>query len=318
MKLRDLSLCLLSMALAACIRDRASEVELSSPESADAMEQAAANMGNPLLANKGDINAVNVSVHSSEELESIDNGSQEELIWTNPDDPNAEIPGLTQAFENKRLGYGWQADMGRAIQLARREEKPLLIWFHDSQTSPKSNALGSEYLTTKEFDDWSHDRIVRLRLDSGASQGDDALGKARYSSQAINALQRRYGLKKKPSFAVITPSGKIAARIDGFDGFLSGFVQELRAGVEQAQREYKQYKQGMRERGYREWHARRGDKVVFAKLMRYDADKQIVYLKEPGGRVTSTKLASFSTDDVEYLLSLPSTGKNGPRHPSDE
>ena len=86
-------------------------------------EQAAASMGNPLLANKGDINAVNVSVRTEEELENIDNGSEEELVWTDPDHPDAEIPGLNEIFENKKLGLGWQVDMGRAIQLARQNER---------------------------------------------------------------------------------------------------------------------------------------------------------------------------------------------------
>lgn len=302
--------CLMSLCLAACATKR--EVVDTAPvaDAAAEADQAIANLGNPLLANKGDINSVNYSVSSTEDLEKIDNGSEEDLIWTNPDDPDAEIPGLVEAFENKRSGNGWLVDFGRAVQLARREERPLIVWFHDSLVSPKSNILGREYLDTKEFHDWCKNRVVRVRLDSGASLNEATEDRARYSHTAINALQKRYGLKKKPAFAVIAPSGKIVARIDGFDGFLSGFALDLKDGVAKAESEYKAYKERMRERGYRTWHSRTSDTTVFAKLMRYDEASRTVYLKESGGRVSRTKLDAFSQEDVDYLLSEHSKKKS--------
>lgn len=307
----------LCLALAACMSER-EEIGTSPVAESLSAEQAAANLGNPLLANRGDLNAVNVSVNSSEELEKIDNGSNDELIWTNPDDPDAEISELTQAFENKKLGYGWLNDLGQAIQLARKQEKPLLVWFHDSLISPKSNALGVNYLETKEFDSWCRDRVVRVRLDSGASLDEATMDRAKYSSYSVNALQKRYGLTKKPSFAIITPAGKISARLDGFDGMLSGFALDLKNGVAKAEKDYAQYKKGLIERGYREWRSRRGDKRIFGKLMRYDQEKKLVYLKEAGGRVTRTKLSSFCQEDEDYLLSLPQPKERTRNRSADE
>lgn len=290
------------LCLVACTTRREVVEDTPLPEKRTA-EQAAAELGNPLLANKGDINAITYNVGTSEQLEQIDNGSDEELIWTNPDDPDADIPELTEAFENRRNGNGWQSDMGWAIRLARRQELPLLVWFHDSVISPKSNALGKEYLNTKEFNDWCKDRIIRLRLDSGTSLNDATADSAKYNFRQINALQQRYGLSKKPSFAIITPSGKIVSRIDGFDGFLTGFVRELQEGVKVAEATYKRHKEELRERGYREWVSVRSGKKVFAKFVRYDEEKKAVYLKEDGGRVSRTKLSTFSPADVEYILS---------------
>lgn len=305
---RFLSICgILCIASCATRREVVDESPVAAPITA---EQAAAELGNPLLANKGDINAVTYNVSTSEQLEQIDNGSDEELIWTNPDDPDADIPELTEAFENRRNGNGWQTDMGWAIRLARRQELPLLVWFHDSVISPKSNALGQEYLNTKEFNDWCKDRIIRLRLDSGTSLNDATADKAKYSYREINALQLRYGLKKKPSFAIITPSGRIVSRIDGFDGFLTGFIRDLQEGVRAAEAEYKKHKEELKERGFREWVSSRSGKKVFAKLVRYDEEKKIVYLKEDGGRISRTKLSSFSQADVDYILSQQPRKKN--------
>ncbi|MCH5285169.1 MAG: hypothetical protein J1E42_06170 [Akkermansiaceae bacterium] len=300
--------------LASCIRNKLEETPVAEKQTT---EQIMASVGNPLLANRGDINAVNVTVRTSEELEQIDNGSDEELIWTNPDDPDAEIPGLTQAFQNKMSGNAWQIDFARAVQLARRNELPLLVWFHDSVISPTSKALAGAYLETKEFDDWSRGRIIRAKLDSGASLDDSTAQNAKYSYHRINALQKRYGLKKKPSIAIITPTGKIVARIDGFDGFLNGFIREVREGVALAEKEYKQYKSKYEEMGYRTWRARKGEASVFAKVMRLDEEKNLVFLKEPGGRVTRTKVSSFAPADEKYLRSLytkppADTGKAAP------
>ncbi len=267
-------------------------------------DQVARSMGNPLLASKGDINAVNISVASEEELKKIDNGSEDELVWTDPDNPDAEIPGLTAIFENKKLGRGWQMDMGRAIQLARKQELPLIVWFHDSVISPRSGMLAKEYLDTKEFEDWAATHAVCVRLDSGASLNGSSADNAKYRASNINALQRRYGLSKKPSFAVITPNGKIAARIDGFDGFLSGFIHELKEGVALAQKKYNDYRQELVEHGYRDWKSARGNLSVFAKLMRVDAKQEVAFLRESGGRVTRTKISHFCKEDADYLRSL--------------
>lgn len=313
MKYLRLSLCACMLLVTACKSKREVVESISSAEPRSA-EQAAAELGNPLLANRGDINAHNLKVSTTEQLESIDNGVEEELIWTNPDDPNAEIPELDEAFANRRNGNMWQSDMNWAIKLSRTQELPLLIWFHDSVVSPKSNALGREYLNTPEFNDWCNGRIIRLRLDSGASLDEATADKAKYSYRQIGALQQRYGLKKKPSFAIITPSGKIVQRIDGFDGYLSGFIRDLQDGVKQAEQEYKNHMQELRQRGYRDWRSSRGNKKVFAKFVRYDEEKKAVYLKESGGRISRTKLSSFCQEDVDYLLTLAKEKGKKKRH----
>ena len=91
-KIRQVLMTLGLLSLAACVTRREEEKPVKTNEATAA--DVAGSLGNPLLANKGDINAVNVSVSSEEELKKIDNGSDDELVWTNPDDPDAEIPGL--------------------------------------------------------------------------------------------------------------------------------------------------------------------------------------------------------------------------------
>ncbi len=272
----------------------------TAPEATTAAE-AAAQVGNPLLPNRGDPNAINYNVSTSEELEKIDNGTEEELIWTNPDNPDEELPDLVAAFENKRRGNGWLNDMGRAVRLAKREGHPLIVWFHDSVTSPKSKQLGSELLDTPAFNNWCQDRVVRVKLDAGASLNETARTSAKYNMRSINSLQRRYGLTRKPALAVISPQGKIISRIDGFDGFTSAVELELRHGVQEAEKQYAVYKDSLRTKGYRTWRSRKSGKEIFARLQRFDEQNNLVYLREPGGKITRTRLESFSRADIDYL-----------------
>ncbi len=265
------------------------------------MAQAAASIGNPLLLNRGASDAVNYNVQTSEELAKIDNGAEGEVYFTNPDNPDEEIAGITAAFENRRHGNGWLDNYGRGIRLARRESRPIIIWFHDSVTSPKSRTLGNQLLDTPEFADWCRDRVVRVRLDAGASLDERTKGSSRYSMRSINDMASRFGITRKPGLAVISPNGKVVTTIDGYDGFVAGVELELKAGVAQAEKEFREFKEKLEGRGYRTWHAARGGRSVFARLQRYDEAKDVLYLREYGGRVTRTPLAQFSQPDVAYV-----------------
>lgn len=271
------------------------------PESPASVQDPSAMLGNPLLPNAGDPNASYASASSSAELEKYDNGAEGELIWTDPDNPDADIPGLTAAFENRRQGNGWLANMGRATKLSRREGRPLIIWFHDSVISPKSKTLGAQLLETPAFNDWCKDRVIRLKLDAGAAGDDTARAKSRYSMQSINDLQHRYGMTHKPALAVVSPRGKIVTRIDGFNGYLAEVEQELKDGVAEAETSYEAYKESLRHRGFRDWTSRKGNITVFAKLQRFDEKNNVVYLKDSGGRITRTRLEHFCADDVDFL-----------------
>ena len=296
----NLLIALAILALTACSTRQVLEEKPDNPLSQTPGEALAGFSANPLLPGGGGLGAETMHVTSEAELRNVDNGAEGELIWTDPDNPDADIPGLTAAFENRRQGNGWQGNLGRSIKLARREGRPLLIWFHNSVTSPKSKKLGAHLLDTAKFDYWCKDRIVRVKLDAGASMDETAGGNARYSMRSINDLARRYGVKRYPALVIIAPRGHITARIDGYDGFVGEVESELKLGVENAENNYTAYKQQLRSRGYRDWHSRKGQ-TIFAKLQRYDEKLQVVYLRDPGGKVTRTRLDKFSKEDIAYL-----------------
>ncbi len=278
-------------------------------------EEAAANIGNPLLLNRGDSDSVNYNVQTSEELEKIDNGAEGEVYFTNPDNPDEEIAGITAAFENLRHGNGWLSDYGRGVRMARRESRPLIIWFHDSVISPKSRALGAQLLETTEFNEWCKNRVVRVKIDSGVAIDDRKRGSSRYSLDSINRMARRLGVSERPALVVVAPTGKVTARIDGFDGFLASVDIEIRAGVQAAEKEYAEYQKKLETRGYRTWHAARGTRTVFARLQRFDEAKGMVYLREAGGRVSHTPLERFSKEDIAFVDAQARAEESGGQAP---
>lgn len=300
---RSLSACwvaALALSLAGCVSDKEAAKPVREHQRLS-MEEAAAQMGNPLLANKGDLNAENYNVSTSEELEKIDNGADGEVTFTDPDHPDKEIAEITEAFESRRNGNGWMADYGRALRFAHRECRPLIIWFHDSVVSPKSGRLGEMLLDTPRFNEWCRDRVVRVKLDSGASVDDRTRDTAKYSFNAINRLALSYGLRKKPSIAVIAPTGKFIVGMDGYNGFVEEVDSIIKKGVADCEAEMATYFKKLEGKGYRTWRSANGKMTLFAKLHRYDEARRVVYLKEYGGRITHTKLSRFCEEDVDYL-----------------
>lgn len=258
---------------------------------------------NPLLTGGAvDPNAQSYNVSTSEELEQIDNGAQGEVYFTDPDNPDAEIEGITAAFEARRNGNGWLENYGRATRLAHRECRPLIIWFHDSVIGPKSGLLGEELLETAAFNEWCRDRVVRLKLDSGASIDDRTRQSAKYSREAIERLARRYGLKKRPALAVLDARGRFVLGVDGYNAFTQQVDSLLKEGVIRAEKDMEEYREKLAPRGYRTWTNATATATLFARLQRFDEEKQLVYLKEYGGKITRTKLSRFCHEDREFVL----------------
>ncbi len=258
---------------------------------------------NPLLTGGAvDPNAQSYNVSTSEELEQIDNGVEGEVYFTDPDNPDAEIAGITAAFEAKRHGNGWLDNYGTATRFAHRECRPLIIWFHDSVIAPKSSLLGEELLDTPQFNAWCRNRVVRLKLDSGASIDDRTRSSAKYSRDAIERLARRYGLKRKPALAVVSPRGKFVVGIDGYNEFTQQIEVLLKEGVVNAEKEMDEYREKLSAKGYRTWSSATGDVSVFARLQRFDDEHQMVYLKEYGGKISRTKLRRFCKEDQDFIL----------------
>ena len=303
---KSLILCGLILLQACSVFMQRTVTEESTNATKDLPQDMAGFMGNTLLPGANNPDAINMKVTSEADLKKVEGSTDEdEIIWTDPDNLNESMAELNAVFEKKRQGNGWLNNYGQALKLSRRQGLPLIIWFHDSITSPKSKELGRTLLETQKFDTYCERRVIRMKIDSGAAI-DDSPGKStRYSLSSINRLANKYGIDRRPSIVVISPyGGKVTARINGMSDYLYDVHAEIEAGVEKAEADYRAYKKELKTKGYREWTERRGKATIFAKLMRFDEKNNYVYLKEPGGKVTKTRLESFSKEDISYLDSI--------------
>ena len=76
----------------------------------------------------------------------------------------------------------------------------------------------------------------------------------------------------------------------------------LKKGVEDCEKDIDAMRDRLADRGYRTWHAARGNMSLFAKLQRYDEKNSMVYLREYGGKTSRTKLKRFCAEDRAHIL----------------
>ena len=227
-----------------------------------------------------------------------------DIVYTDPDNPEATIPELATLLSNSQRGP-WEESEKIASQRSVREGKPLLIWFTNSQSSPMCKALSQELFSEQEFGDWATENLVRLRIDANIEITDlnlsiDERDQLAYRIKDYNAkLKKQYKIMGYPSMVVISPSGEVVGRYRGYKRGDAKFVWgQLKQAVAVSNASYEGWRKGMEKKGYREWSDRRGRKIL-AKLVSYS--KGNLVLIEPDGGRARTKETSLSDKDREWI-----------------
>jgi len=230
---------------------------------------------------------------------------EEDIVYTDPDHPEAGIPELTTLLAAPKRGP-WEESVTLARQRSAREGKPLLIWFTDSEKSPMCKALSQDLFSTSEFGNWATDKLVRLRVDAANVKSDDANGSLddseafRIEVKSYYAeLKKRYKVMGYPSLIMLSPSGEVIGRYRGYKRgdaeFLWGQLKHAEAISMEA---YKGWRAGLEKKGYREWQDRK-ERKVFARLTSYS--NGLLTLIEPDGTRSSTQEASLSDKDQAWI-----------------
>lgn len=228
----------------------------------------------------------------------------EDIVYTDPDNPEAAIPELATLLSNNQRGP-WEESEKIASQRSVREGKPMLIWFTNSQSSPMCKALSQELFSTHDFGAWASENLVRLRIDDFVkiSDPDMSIGDATDLQLRIkdyNAkLKKQYKVMGYPSLVMVSPGGEVVGRYRGFkrgEGkFMWGQLKQAKVVSDTA---YNGWRAGMEKKGYREWSDRRGRKI-FAKLVSYN--KGNLVLIEPNGGRARTQESSLSDTDRDWI-----------------
>lgn len=228
-----------------------------------------------------------------------------EISWTDPDNPDAGVPQLNDLLALQKKNVAWESDEGVARQRAAREGKPILVWFTDSQRSPACKILIRELFEKKDFETWSKEKFVRLRVDAYARQRDPNLSIGEAQDLEVRAKNRvadmkeRYKVLGYPTLLVLSGDGAVVGRYKGFRSGDADYMWGLmKQGEMVASKANAEWRAGLAKKGYREWQDRKGNKV-FAKLGRYSEGR--LSLVEPDGRRSQTTEVKLSDSDQEWI-----------------
>jgi hypothetical protein len=228
----------------------------------------------------------------------------EDLVFTDPDNPDADIPELSTLLDSAKRGP-WESSETIAKQRASREGKPLLIWFTDSASSPMCKALSEELFATHDFGKWADEKLVRLRVDANIQADDPDLSLDQKETRLIDlrtyvtGLKKRYKVLGYPSLILLNPSGEVVGRYRGYKRGDSDYTWGLiKHGEAVSSAAYKSWRASLEKKGYREWQDRRGRKI-FARLISYS--KGTLILVEPDGSRAQTKESSLSDADHTWI-----------------
>lgn len=83
--------------------------------------------------------ATHLTATTQEEMTRADSGA---VYYTDAHDPDAPIPGLEEAFAQRKENERWIQSYPTALREAQSTGKPILIWFHHSVGSPPSKSWG--------------------------------------------------------------------------------------------------------------------------------------------------------------------------------
>ena len=228
----------------------------------------------------------------------------EDIVYTDPDNPDAPIPELATLLATPKRGP-WEESETVARQRSAREGKPLLIWFTDSRSSPMCKALSQELFSTNDFGNWANEKLVRLRVDASAAADDPSLTLDEKLTREVDlkqysdALKKRYKVMGYPSLIMLTSSGVVICRYRGYKRGDAAFVWgQLKHAEAVSAESYKGWRAGMEKKGYREWQDR-GQRKVFAKLASY-SDGTLI-LVQPDGTRAKTKESNLSDKDKAWI-----------------
>jgi hypothetical protein len=188
------------------------------------------------------------------------------LVWTDPDNPDAEIPELQGLMAVAPQKGPWRESETEALRESKKTGKPLLIWFTDSvRSSSACKTLSKGLFTRSDFEEWASENTVRLIVDQSV-KGKDIEDDARKKIY-VRGLKKKYSARGYPTLLVLAPSGEVIGRYKSYSKGQEDFIWgQLKQGVSLARGELRSRgSPGWRSKGYRDWSDGKG-RVIFAKL----------------------------------------------------
>ncbi|MEO1856342.1 MAG: thioredoxin family protein [Rubritalea sp.] len=221
--------------------------------------------------------------------------SEDKIVWAD-EDPNIPMVDLEGVWKTGPRD-NWYESYTEAMRIARKDGKPVLLWFTNSDRNSASQSLDKELFSHAEFEDWAKENVIRLRIDTNIVEDDQKLRdkKRKYISQ----LRKQYKVMGAPVVLVVSPRGTQFGKYRGYKtGGSLFYFGRLKSAHRNAMADYGNWRAEYEAKGYRTWHDNKGRKV-FAKPV--GLEQGVIMLKNPEGKRSKTPLNKLSRDDQAWV-----------------
>lgn len=116
----------------------------------------------------------------------------------------------SNANENDKNGLEWHTNIEKAIEVATKENKPILVQFSGSDWCKWCIKLNDEVLNTKEFAAYAKDNIILVNLDDLRRTPQPAEVK-----EYNRAQMSKYGVRGFPTVLLMDKAGNVV-KVTGY------------------------------------------------------------------------------------------------------
>ncbi len=116
----------------------------------------------------------------------------------------------------------WQTNLEKAVELAKKENKAVLVNFTGSDWCKWCIKLNDEVFSQNEFEKYAENNLVLVRLDFPRS-----IPQSQETKLYNNSLARRYGIQGFPTILVFDSQGKLVAKTGYQPGGATNYVNHI-------------------------------------------------------------------------------------------
>jgi protein disulfide-isomerase len=118
----------------------------------------------------------------------------------------------------------WNSNLEKAIELAKKENKAVLVNFTGSDWCIWCKRLSSEVFQQKEFEAYAKDNLVLVVLDFPKS-----IEQTQETKAYNNMLAQKYGIQGFPTILIFNNQGKMVAQTGYQPGGAANYVKHIQS-----------------------------------------------------------------------------------------
>lgn len=120
---------------------------------------------------------------------------------------------LTSFSQEKGIDLNWQTDFETAKELAKKENKQILIYFTGSDWSKACQLLNKEFFYTEKFQNIASKKLILVRINSPRRK--ELISESQTNANKV--LVKRYQQKVYPTIVLTNANGEELGRVESYN-----------------------------------------------------------------------------------------------------